>query len=176
VVLVEPFVSVVLTEKWLPAVPFIKILCLSYFLYPISVMNGRMLLSQGFSKLYLRAEIIKKAFGFTAFFICLPYGISWICASIGFYVFFSMIVSIIFSQKILSIQWIKQFKIILPTLGLALIAGVAAMGVTYYLPTGDFGKLLLGGIVGVGVYVLGAYLLKFDELKIALNYLKKKRP
>jgi hypothetical protein len=137
-----------------------------------------MLLAKGLSKQYLLAEIIKSAFGFTIFFICLPHGIFWICASIGFYSIFNMIISFIFAQKTLSIPWIKQMKIILPMLGLAVFSGVIAwcvmMGIVYYAPTNDLLKLLFGGIFGVAIYALGAHLLKFDELKFMLDYLKKK--
>jgi len=179
-VLAEPFVSFILTEKWLPTVPLIQILCLSLLLYPISVINNRILLVKGLSKQLLTIESIKKAFGFMAFFICLPHGISWICASIGFYVLFSAILSIIYSQKILSIQWTEQLKIVFPILGLAVFSGIAAwcamMGVKFYAPTNDFLKLLCGGISGIGIYVLGGHLLKFNEIRFALDYLKKKRP
>jgi O-antigen/teichoic acid export membrane protein len=176
-VLAEPFVSFVLTDRWLPIVPFLQILCISYLWYPILVTNGRMLLAKGFSKQYLISEIIKNVFGFTVFLISLPHGFFWICASIGFYAVFGVIVSIVFSQKILSIQWTKQLKIIFPMFGLAVFSGFVTwcvmMVVTCYAPTWDFGKLLFGGISGIGIYVLGAHLLKFHEIKFMLDYLKK---
>jgi O-antigen/teichoic acid export membrane protein len=177
VVLAKPFVALVLTDKWLPMVPFLQILCISYLWYPILVMNGRMLLAKGFGKQFLTSEIIKKTFGFTAFFICLPHGIFWICASIGFYAVVDMIVSVIFSQKILSIRWIEQLKIVMPILGLALFSGgvtwLVMTGVAYCAPANDFLKILLSAISGTGVYLFGSHLLKFDEIKFALDYLKK---
>ncbi|MDR0438300.1 MAG: lipopolysaccharide biosynthesis protein [Bacteroidales bacterium] len=177
-VLAEPFVSFVLTKKWLQAVPFLQILCLSYLWYPVLVTNERMLLAKGFSRPYLMSQIIKKAFGFTVFFMCLPHGIFWICASIGFYAFFDMVVSVIFLQKYLSIRWIEQLKIVLPVLGLAVFSGIVAwlvvLGTTYYASASDFMKLVCGGISGLGVYAIGAHLLKLDEWKFMLNYLKNR--
>ena len=35
----EPLVKLLLTEKWLPAVPFLQIFCLSYALWPIHIAN-----------------------------------------------------------------------------------------------------------------------------------------
>jgi O-antigen/teichoic acid export membrane protein len=179
VVLAEPFVSFILTSRWLLAVPFLQILCVSYLVYPILLINSRILLAKGLSKQFLKIEIIKKAFGFTAFFICLPHGIFWICASIGFYTFFSTILSIICSQKILSIRWTEQLKIIFPMLGLAVFSGIIAFGiifgVTYYIQINDFVKLVLGGFSGIGVYLLGSYWLKLDELKFALDFLKRQK-
>ena len=177
-ILAEPFVSFVLTDRWLPAVPFIQILCLGYLWYPVLVINRRMLLSKGFSKQNLIAEIIAKTFGVALFLICLPHGIYWICVAISVYAVFDMIVSMIFVQKILSIRWIEQLKIMLPVLGLALFSGFIAwlvgFGLTSYIfsSTNDFMKLTLGGISGLSVYLLGSYYLKFEEIKFMMSYLK----
>jgi hypothetical protein len=40
--------------------------------------------------------------------------------------------------------------------------------------TWDFGKLLIGGFLGVAVYLLGSYWLKFDEPRFILDYLQKR--
>ncbi len=175
-VLAEPFVSFVLTEKWLPIVPFLQILCISYLWYPVLVINQQMLYSKGFNKQYLTAEIIKKTFGFTVFFICLPHGIAWICASIGFYAFFDMLVSIVFLRKTLSIRWVDELKLVVPILGLALFSGLVAWLVMQNITCHAFTELVLSGICGIGIYALGAYLLKFQEVKFILDYFKNKRP
>jgi len=178
-ILAEPFVAVVLTERWLPAVPFIQALSLSYIWYPILVLNRRMLLSKGFSKQNLMIDVIAKTLGITAFLIALPHGILWICVSIGFYAIVDMTLSMIFVKRYVNIRIIEQLKIVAPAFGLAVFSGIVAFfvcrGVLQYAPTWDFGKFLFGGIAGFGTYALGAHLLKFDEWKFMLNYLKEKR-
>lgn len=177
-ILAEPFVAFILTERWLPAVPFIQVLCLSYIWYPVLVVNRKMLLSKGFSKENLMIDIIAKTLGVIAFLIALPHGIIWICVSIGFYAVVDMTVSMIFVKKHLSIRWIEQLKIAAPIFGLAVFSGIIALSavgiVNNFFPTNDFLKLLFGGIAGIGIYALGAHLLKFDEWKFMLNYLKEK--
>ena len=59
-VVAEPFVSLVLTDKWLPCVPFIRIFCFTYGLYPIHTANLQAINALGRSDLFLRLEIIKK--------------------------------------------------------------------------------------------------------------------
>ncbi|MCL2414352.1 MAG: lipopolysaccharide biosynthesis protein [Bacteroidales bacterium] len=177
-VLAEPLVAFVLTERWLPAVPFIQILCLSYIWYPILVVNRQMLLSKGFSKQNLMIDVIAKTLGVAAFLIALPHGIAWICVSIGFYALVDMILSVFFAKKYVSIRLFEQLRIAAPAFGLAVFSGFIAwfvvMGVMHYAPTSDFMQLLLGGIAGLGVYAVGAHLLKFDEWRFILNYLKRK--
>jgi len=175
-ILAEPFVAVVLTERWLPAVPFIQVLSLGYVWYPFFVLNRHMLLSRGLSKQNLTIDILAKTLGIVAFLIALPHGIVWICVSIGFYAIVDMIISSIFVKKYVKIRVVDQLKIVAPIFGLALFSGVVAFltmtGIAHYMATNDFMELLFGGIAGLGIYALGAHLLKFDEWQFMLNYLK----
>ena len=59
-VVAKPLVSTLLTEKWLPCVPYLQLLCLVGLLFPLSVMNLNVLQAMGRSDLFLRLEIIKK--------------------------------------------------------------------------------------------------------------------
>lgn len=56
----DPLVRVLLTEKWLEAVPYLQLLCLVGLLYPVVLINSNLLFALGRSKIHLRVEIIKK--------------------------------------------------------------------------------------------------------------------
>lgn len=60
-VIAEPLVIVVLSEKWLPCVPYLKLLCFLGIFYPLHLINLNVMQSLGRSDLFLRLEIIKKA-------------------------------------------------------------------------------------------------------------------
>ena len=53
-----------LTDKWLPAVPYMQIACIFLALYPINIVNLQAILAVGKSSIYLRLNIIKKGIGF----------------------------------------------------------------------------------------------------------------
>ena len=53
----EQFVRVLLTDKWLPAVPFIQIMCIVYMFYPIHTANLTAIQAVGRSDLFLILEI-----------------------------------------------------------------------------------------------------------------------
>ena len=55
----EPLFRFILTEKWLPAVPYFQILCWAGILYPLNANNLNLLKVKGRSDLFLRLEIIK---------------------------------------------------------------------------------------------------------------------
>ena len=59
----EPIVRLLLGEKWLPCVPFLRMYCFVYALLPIHTTNLQALNGMGRSDLFLRLELIKKAYG-----------------------------------------------------------------------------------------------------------------
>ena len=71
----EPLVKVLLTDKWLPCVPFLQLACVSYALYPIHTANLTGINALGRSDIFLKLEIIKKSITVLNILITLPFGI-----------------------------------------------------------------------------------------------------
>uniref|UniRef100_UPI003FEE4B1B lipopolysaccharide biosynthesis protein n=1 Tax=Fusobacterium mortiferum TaxID=850 RepID=UPI003FEE4B1B len=67
----EPLIRLVLTEKWLPCVPYLRIFCLSYALWPIHTANLQAINAIGRSDIFLKLEIIKKFIGISIILITL---------------------------------------------------------------------------------------------------------
>ncbi len=59
-VLAEPVFVFLFTEKWLPAVPYFQILCVTGILFPLHSYNLSILNVKGRSDLFLKLEVIKK--------------------------------------------------------------------------------------------------------------------
>jgi len=75
IVVAEPLVKIVLTDKWLPAVPFLQIFCISYALMPIHTANLQAINAMGRSDIFLRLEVIKKIIGLIILGISLQFGV-----------------------------------------------------------------------------------------------------
>ncbi len=58
-VVARPLVLMLITDKWLPCVPYLQLLCVFGILYPLHVININVLLSQGRSDLNLRITVLK---------------------------------------------------------------------------------------------------------------------
>ena len=56
----RPLISILIGEKWLPAVYFLQIICFAGMLYPLHAINLNILQVKGRSDLYLKLEIVKK--------------------------------------------------------------------------------------------------------------------
>ena len=59
-VVAKPLVLVLLTDKWLPCVPYLQLLCAVGILYPLHAINLNVLKAQGRSDLFLRLSVLKK--------------------------------------------------------------------------------------------------------------------
>lgn len=120
----EPLVRLVLTEKWLPCVPFLRIFCITYMFYPIHTANLNAIKAMGRSGVYLKLEIIKKIMGLTL--LLLTYHISVMAMA------YSLILSSLLSQlintwpnrKLLDYRYLEQLKDILPSILLAIFMGL----------------------------------------------------
>ena len=56
----EPFVRLILTEKWISIVPLIQWLCFARMITPISSLNMNILNAIGRSDLFLKVDIYSK--------------------------------------------------------------------------------------------------------------------
>ena len=72
----KPLVEMLLTEKWLPCVPFLQLACISYALYPIHTANLTGINALGRSDIFLKLEILKKILTVINLVITIPLGIS----------------------------------------------------------------------------------------------------
>lgn len=63
IICAKEFVSVILNDNWLPAVPFLQLLTVYYLLEPIMSLNKQIVIAAGKSALYLKMEIMKKTIG-----------------------------------------------------------------------------------------------------------------
>lgn len=71
----EPIIRLVLTDKWLPCVPFMRIFCCTFMFYPIHTANLNAIKAMGRSDLFLKLEIEKKVVGLVLLFSTMWFGV-----------------------------------------------------------------------------------------------------
>ena len=71
----EPLIELLLTDKWLIAVPFLQIFCAVYALWPIHTVNLQAINALGRSDVFLKLEILKKIVGVSMLAVTVPIGI-----------------------------------------------------------------------------------------------------
>lgn len=119
----EPVVRLVLTDKWLPCVPFLRIFCITYMFYPIHTANLNAIKAMGRSDLFLKLEIAKKAVGLILLLSTMWFGVMAMAYSLFISTLLSMIINSWPNRKLLSYAYLEQMKDILPGIALAVFMG-----------------------------------------------------
>lgn len=178
-VVAEPVVKLLLTDKWLPCVPFMQIFCISYALWPIHTANLQAINALGHSEIYLKLELVKKIVGTIVLVISLFFGVYAIAIGTLISGVISTFINAHPNKKLLNYSYIEQIKDILPSLVIASIMGV----ITYFIKFLGLNSLLTLIIqISVGsvsyillskVFKLECYVYLLETLKTMIN--RKKR-
>ncbi|MBC5668849.1 lipopolysaccharide biosynthesis protein [Eubacterium sp. AF15-50] len=170
----EPVVRILLTEKWMKCVPFLKIFCFTYGFWPIHTANLNAIKAVGRSDIFLKLEIIKKTIGIISILISMPFGVLAMAMAYLITSPLSAIVNATPNRKLLGYKYREQLADMLPSmlLGAFMAMVVYAIG---KINLNDFALLPIQVIVGAVIYIAGAKLLKFESLNYILSIVKKKR-
>lgn len=166
-----PVIRLILTEKWLPAVLFLRIFCITYMFYPIHTANLNAIKAVGRSDMFLKLEIIKKAVGITALLATLWISVEAMAYSLLFTTVTSMIINAWPNKKLLNYGYFEQLKDILPGIILAVVMGAMIFPIQFIgLP--DIVTLCIQIPLGAVIYIFGAKLLRLDSMDYLLNTIK----
>ena len=173
----KPMILVLIGEKWLPAVPFLQILCFNMMLYPLHSINLNMLQVQGRSDLFLKLEIVKKIVGVIPLCLGIFVNIYYMLIGSVFVGFFSYYLNARYSGPFLNYSIKEQVSDILPSFIIALVMALPVYAISY-LPLTPFALLpiqLLAGCLIVFLLCEKTRLEEYKEIKsILMSILKRK--
>lgn len=169
----EKFVAFVLTEKWMPAVPYIQIFCAGYMLNIIQVGNLQAIKAIGRSDIALILEIIKKSIYFViiAAFVLLSDSPVMLAISSVVCTVAATVVNTYPNRKLIGYRYRYQLMDLLPNFCQAIAMGAVVLLIGQ-LKLAAVWVLLIQIICGVVVYVGLSLLTKNENFTYLLNYLK----
>lgn len=176
-VMATPLFRFVLTEKWLPAVPYFQLLCIIGIVKPVSIFNLEVVTVKGRSDLYLRLNIIKKIIITIGVAFSLQYGIWALLSFQAVNILFEYFVNSYYSGKFIQYPIKEQLIDLLPIIVLGLSMGVVIYSIDNLIfNLSDFIRLCLGMFSGLCFYWIGAKALNIssyrDIKQIVLGKLK----
>lgn len=169
----EPFIIILITDKWLDCVPFLKIMSVAMMLYPIHAINLNLLQVKGRSDLFLRLEIIKKIMGIVILCITIPLGLVPMACGMLVSSFLCLFVNTYYTGKLIHVGMLRQTLDIAPILGISCLMYFAAHFCTKIF-SNLYVQVSVGGIVASILYLGIAIALKRDELNDLKYMLKRK--
>lgn len=168
----EPLIRLLLTDKWLPCVPYLRIFCFSYAFYPLHTANLNAIKAMGRSDLFLKLEIIKKVFGVIILLVTLQYGVYVMALSLLFTSVMSQLINSWPNAKLLDYAYGHQLMDMLPAILLSLVMGAAVYPIQLF-GWSDWVTLPVQVIAGVAVYILGSVIFRLDSFSYLLGIMKK---
>jgi O-antigen/teichoic acid export membrane protein len=168
-----PFVRVLLTEKWMPTVPYLQMMCIVAALYPMEATDLQAMNALGRSDLYLKTEIIKKIFGIAAlavsvFAFTTPLAISWAVVFTGV---FSMFVTMVVMKQLFAYRWRDQLWDLTPPLLLSAVMWGAVYALSL-IPIPELPLLIIQIVCGIAVYLGLAVLLRLESFSYLWTSMK----
>lgn len=165
-------VGLVLTEKWLPSVFYMRIMCITFMFYPIHTANLNAIQAVGRSDIFLKLEVEKKIIGLLVLFLTMfisvkAMALSFLCTS-----FVNQIINSRPNKNLLEYGYFEQIKDIFPAILLAVLMGciiypIQWIGLSY------FWTLIIQVMLGGMIYIGGSKLFHLDSLDYLLGILKQ---
>ena len=174
VAVADDMFMLMLGQRWMPTVPYFKILSLAGLFYPISMIAYNVLKVAGDGGVILRLEIIKKAIMTIILVLAIPHSVTAIAWGMVVMAVVELMLNALYSLRFAEL---KAFDLVCTLLPIALLTTAmyfAVRVVGYY--TADFGlfaRFMLQIAVGVATYLLGALIFRMKFLKDILQSVKR---
>lgn len=167
----ESLIELLLTEKWLPCVPFMRIFCITFMLYPVHTANLNAIKAMGRSDMFLKLEVVKKIVGIILLVSSMWFGAMVMAYSLLLSTVINMIINSWPNKKLLNYSFSEQLKDILPGILLAVFMGICVWAVEL-LSLSAWLKLLIQVPLGAIIYISLSKLLKIESFEYLIGMVK----
>ena len=175
-------ITLLFTDKWAAAIPFLRISCITQAIVPLSSMHQQVTLAMGRSDLILKLGLPKKILSIILVIIASRYSVLMVAYMMLLQTLIDLIVNILPNVKLIKYNYWDIVKDIAPCLCVVILMGIAIYPISF-LGLNSFLILLIQIAIGVVVYVLLASLFGMKEWAIIINFIqdklcqiKKRRP
>lgn len=169
----KPIISILLTRKWLNAVPYMQWLCVANAFSTITNTNLQVMKASGRSDILLKIELIKKPVYLVLLFISVKISVLAVAVTMTIYSLYAALVNIGPNKRIIGYSYSEQLKDILPSLLLSVVMSMVVWPLAE-LPLPTLIILIMQILCGAGFYVLASYLLHLDAFKYLIDFIFSK--
>lgn len=167
-VIAYPLTDILLTEKWLPSVPYMQIMCVGYMVSSVSTANLQAIKALGRSDVILKLELYKKPVFILMLVVAVKISVLALAISMPLYSLYAAYVNMSPNKKIMGYGFLNQLKDYMPATLLFCVM-VASMLPVAYLQLGSALTLLVQ-IIGCTIVYIGLSVVFRVE---SFGYLKK---
>lgn len=160
----KPLIELLLTEKWVPTVVLLQILCLDCMFDHINSINLNILFVKGRSDLALKLEVVKKIIAISTLLVAIPFGLIAICWVRVVYCLLAMYINTYYTKAMIGMTRYEQIKLFTPYLICSLLMWL----LVYFIQFCFFLKwqqLFVGFFSGIIFYIVLIYLFRRKVLE-----------
>lgn len=170
----SPLVSLLLTDKWLPCVPFMQILSFSFIFSPVEMENLQAIKAIGRSDIVLKLEIVKKTTGVLLLIVSVPFGVIAIAWSMMVSCLIAALLNASSNKKLIGYTIKQQFLDVFPSLIMSLLIFVGVQGLLEIIPTSNqWVQLISGCFVAMAFYIGASVLFKVESFRYMVTTLSR---
>lgn len=173
-VVAESLVKFLLTDTWLTCVPYLRIFCFSYALWPIHTTNLQAINAIGRSDIFLKLEIFKKMIGISMILITYRYTPYVMAIGVSLSSIVNSFINAYPNKKLFNYGYVEQLKDIYPSFLMSLCMAMPIYFIKY-LNLSNINTLLLQIIIGSIIYFLLSYLFKVEGFIYIMEIIKKQK-
>lgn len=170
----EPLVQLVLTEKWLPCVPYIQVFCANFAFYSVTISHYSAYKATGRSDLYLKVEFAAISFGLLVLLVSARLSVFSIAIGLLIAKAFHLICTLVVSKRAISYTYMEQVKDLLPNAMISLCMGAAVYGITYFGFRG-YTLLIIQILTGIISYMLFSIITNNSSFHYTLALVAEKK-
>lgn len=168
----ENIITILFSEKWLCAVPFLKVISMGYCFKILSSTNLMAINAIGRSDISLKLEFIKKPIFLILLLIGMYFGPLAIAMSVSINSIFAMIINAWPNRKLINYSLLEQWKDIFPQFLISVFMSIL-VGLLGLLDINIYVLFLAQVILGIGIYVGLAKLFKLEAFSYAERTIKE---
>lgn len=169
----KSLVSLLLTDKWLPCIPFLCIFCFTNAFMPIHTANLNAMKAMGRTDIFLKLDILKKMLALGVLAVAVPFGVHAIALGQIVTSIASQIINAFPNKKLMNYSYLQQLKDMCPAILLSCVMGTIVFSVSL-LRLGNLITLLIQIPVGIAVYIVGAWIFRLESFTYILGLLKRR--
>ena len=171
-VISDKLIPLLLTEKWIRSIPYLKVACVYYALFPICTSNMQAIKAMGHSDIYLKLEIVKKVIGIVLMLLAVRISVMAVVLSTLVTTIIAMFLNAIPSSKLIAYGIKEQLLDLLPSALVTLAMVIVVLAVSY-LPLSDFFVLILQLFFGVVSYLLMSRVFHIEAFEYVIALLQQ---
>jgi len=171
-VVAEPMVRVLLTEKWIMAVPYLRIACFANAIIIMQIAIQNAIMALGRSDVFLKMDIASKVLGITLLICVMRQGVMVIALTLLVTGTFNVVIKVIVSKRMIGYTYREHLSDNAPILAVSAIMGAAV----YLINLFGFSSIITMCIqipLGIAIYLLLSLLFKLEGYVFVVGYIKE---